>query len=100
MDHVAVPLEPGSLVGERFEVERLAGSGGMGVVYCARDLETGGAVALKVLHAADAEGDNRFVREAEVLCSLHRPDIVRHVAHGRTDSGKLYLAMEWLEGED
>src|SRR5262249_38267733 len=50
--------------------------------------------------APDAEGAGRFIREAEVLRSLRRRDIVWHVAHGRTDSGKFYLAMEWLEGED
>jgi serine/threonine protein kinase len=43
------PLPPGTLVAERFEIDRVAGRGGMGVVYRALDRETGAAVALKLL---------------------------------------------------
>ena len=42
----------------------------------------------------------RFAREAEVLSELHHPGIVRYVAHGRTEPGRPFLAMEWLDGED
>ncbi|MGZ3475510.1 MAG: protein kinase domain-containing protein, partial [Polyangiales bacterium] len=90
---------PGDVVGDRFEVERVAGQGGMGVVYRARDRFTGGDVALKLLQAAVSE-KARFAREARVLAMLPHPAIVRHVAHGETSDGSLYLAMEWLEGED
>ncbi|WP_437521150.1 protein kinase [Sorangium sp. So ce726] len=83
---------------ERFEIERFAGSGGMGEVYRARDRRSGEAVALKVLHSA-SEGDlRRFAREAEVLVTLRLPGVVRYVAHGTTGAGQPYLAMEWLDG--
>src|SRR5262249_46480779 len=76
----------------------LAQSGGMGAVFRARDRTTGEAVAGKLLHeAGDAQ---RFLREAALLTELRHPPIVRHVAHGRTAAGDLYLAMEWLDGED
>jgi eukaryotic-like serine/threonine-protein kinase len=39
----------------------------------------------------------RFAREAEGLSELHHPGIVRHVAHGETARGELFLVMEWLE---
>jgi ATP/maltotriose-dependent transcriptional regulator MalT len=89
---------PGEGAG-RFRIERLVGTGGMGAVYRALDTLSGEAVALKVLLDRGAEAE-RFAREAEVLAGLRHPAIVRYAAHGTTDSGEPYLAMEWLEGED
>ncbi|HVY49232.1 MAG TPA: protein kinase, partial [Minicystis sp.] len=86
----------GDVLVERFEVERRAGSGGMGVVFRARDRHTGERVALKLLHAGDAAAFARFAREAAILAELRHPRIVRHVAHGVASSGQPYLAMEWI----
>ena len=91
---------PGEVVAGRFELERLAQVGGMGAVYQARDRITQHRVAVKVLRAPGGVHDERFLREAALLAELRHPAIVRHVAHGRTPDGELYLAMEWLEGED
>ncbi len=93
-------MQAGDVVAERFEIERLAGSGGMGAVYRARDRLTGEAVALKTLRADAGDFGRRFVREARVMMDLRHPAIVRYIAHGSTSSGELYLAMEWLEGQD
>jgi eukaryotic-like serine/threonine-protein kinase len=91
----------GSIIAGRFVLEQLAGAGGMGRVYRARDLETGNNVALKLQqsHLA-AEHAARFEGEARALAELSHPSIVRYIAHGTTDDGKRYIAMEWLEGED
>ena len=92
---------PGDVVDDRFELLRIAGAGGMGVVFLALDRRSGEHVAVKVM--LDARGPNgaRFLREAEVLADLRRhPALVRYVAHGRSAAGEEYLAMEWLEGED
>ena len=86
----------GEVVAERFEVERLAGQGGMGTVYRALDRTTKGSVALKIVEGAHANA--RFAREAQVLAVLDHPSIVRYVAHGPLPQGRMYLAMEWLEG--
>ena len=93
-------MRPGDVIADRFEIEREAGVGGMGLVYRAIDRRSGGAVALKVMLAAGGPDDDRFAREAEVLAELAHPAIVRHVAHGRMQGGRRYLAMEWLDGED
>src|SRR5579859_877339 len=92
-------LMAGDVVADRFAVERLAGSGGMGVVYRALDRVLGAPVALKVL-SRPGRNDQRFAQEARVLAKLRHPAIVRYVAHGLMPQGQPYLAMEWLDGED
>jgi tetratricopeptide (TPR) repeat protein len=96
---IIAPMTPGSIVGGRFAIERLAASGGMGSVYRARDLQAGGPVALKVM-IGNAQAIERFQREADVLRGLSHPGIVRYVASGTTEAGGPWMAMEWLEGED
>ncbi len=90
----------GDLVASRFVLEEVAGSGGMGTVYRARDTQDDRTVALKLLHDdTDAAANERFARESRLLAELHHPEIVRWIAHGVDASGHRYLAMEWLEGE-
>jgi len=96
----AGPVRSGEVISERFEIIRPADEGGMGVVYYGIDRQTDEPVAVKVLHARGSESSARFAREAEVLERLNHPSIVRHVAHGQTPDGNLFLAMEWLEGVD
>ena len=92
---------PGTLIDERFALEALAGRGGMGQVYRARDQETGQRVALKLLQGVpSADALQRFHREATLLASLRHPGLVAHVAHGASEQGQPYLVMEWLEGEE
>jgi eukaryotic-like serine/threonine-protein kinase len=89
----------GDVVADRFVIERPAGSGGMGWVFRALDQLSGGRVALKVMDGGATDSE-RFKREARMLAELEHPAIVRYVAHGVTDDGQPFLAMEWLDGED
>jgi serine/threonine protein kinase len=86
----------------RFEIERTAGSGGMGTVYRAHDHASGQVVALKLLRSDGSSLNNaqRFAREVQFLSELRHPGIVSHLTHGQTAEGCLYLAMEWLEGQN
>ncbi|MBM7114990.1 serine/threonine-protein kinase PknK [Archangium primigenium] len=94
-------LAPDTLIQGRFTLGELAGRGGMGHVYRARDGVSGLPVALKVLHSPiSPEVVYRFNREAVLLESLHHPGIVAHVAHGTTERGQPFLCMEWVEGEE
>src|SRR5438067_2173340 len=87
-----------NVIAGRFEVQGVAGEGGMGTVYRAHDLRAGGAtVAVKVVRGDFA--NERFEREAMLLSQIEGDGIVRYVAHGRIDQDSMYLAMEWLEGE-
>jgi tetratricopeptide (TPR) repeat protein len=89
----------GKTVSGRFELERLAGSGGMGAVYRARDLTDGSTVAVKILTGRELREAERFDLEAAILAELTHPAIVRYIAHG-VEGGDHFIAMEWLEGED
>ncbi|HSN98626.1 MAG TPA: serine/threonine-protein kinase, partial [Candidatus Nanopelagicales bacterium] len=93
-------MEPGTVLGGRFAIERQAASGGMGTVFRASDLLDNTTVALKLLRGTEAVDIERFEREARILSELSHPGIVRYVSHGTTTTGERYLAMEWLEGED
>lgn len=95
-------LSPGTIIADRFEIERIAGSGGMGTVYQALDRYSGERVALKVLNQPSGRSieARRFVREGHILATLRHPGIVSYVDSGQLPSGSGYLVMEWLVGED
>jgi tetratricopeptide (TPR) repeat protein len=93
-------MHAGEIVGDRFVLERIAGAGGMGEVWRAKDRLTGAEVALKLLHVEASANRDRFAREAALLAELLHPAIVRYVAHGATTGGQPFIAMEWLEGHD
>src|ERR1700694_4509263 len=92
-------MAPGDVLAGRFEIDRLAGSGGMGKVYRAFDRVLGIPVALKVVNSEGTDHP-RFAREVKLLADVIHPAVVRYVAHGTTPEGQPFLAMEWLEGED
>ena len=74
-------LAPETVVDGRYRIEHRLGSGGMADVYCAKDLQLGRSVALKVLHrrfAEDSEFVERFRREASAAAGLQH----RHVVVG------------------
>lgn len=96
---VAIGTSP---VPDRYRVVGLLGAGGMGVVYRAKAVEDGSAVALKVISGKLCDGDRRkrFTREAETCQRLSHPNVVRVFGFGETTDGGLYIAMELLEGMD
>ena len=93
-------MEPGKVIATRFTIEQLARSGGMSEIYVARDQHTGQRVALKFLRTEDPSLVDRFEQEGVVLAKLEHPAIVKYVAHGRAQDARLFIAMEWLDGED
>ena len=84
-----------------FKILEEIGSGGMGVVYRARDLRLGRTVALKVLPAgalAESMIRERLRREAETASSLNHPHIVTvYEIHKAGDRD--YIAMEFVKGQ-
>jgi len=93
----------GSVLHGRYRVTRLVGSGSMGDVYDGVDLSTGGRVALKVLKPERAVREvfrHRFLREAKSAVLIDHPNVVDVLDYGETPEGLLFIAMEFLEGED
>jgi eukaryotic-like serine/threonine-protein kinase len=93
-------MKPGMRVAGRFEIEDFTITGGMATIHRARDLESNEVVAVKILSGRNVRDMERFSAEAVLLAELTHPGIVRYVAHGVLPDGDLYLAMQWLEGED
>ena len=98
----AVTLEAGTLLGGRYRVVRLIGSGGMGAVYEGVQEGLGRRVALKVLHARLAHTPDlveRFRREAQAAAALAHPHIVQ-VSDSQMNEGEPpFIVMEFLEGQ-
>ncbi|WP_437562836.1 serine/threonine-protein kinase [Sorangium sp. So ce542] len=86
---------------DRFMIEARSRSGGMGDIFKGTDQTTGAPVAIKVLRAAASPQERaRFAREIAILADLRHPNIVQYIAHGTWLDGRLFFAMEWLDGED
>ena len=91
----------GKVIAERYAVIRLIGKGGMGNVYEVSHKRLGRRFAMKTLSVADdAEAQQRFRREADVINKLRHPNIVDVVDWDMLDDGSPYMIMELLEGED
>jgi serine/threonine-protein kinase len=89
-----------SALGDRYEVERQVGQGGMATVYLARDLKHERQVAVKVLRQelSASLGADRFLREIRVAANLQHPNILGLYDSGETE-GLLYYVMPFVEGE-
>jgi serine/threonine-protein kinase len=87
-------------LGDRYEVERLVGEGGMATVFLAEDRRHGRRVAIKTLRAelAASIGADRFLREIRVAASLQHPNVLALYDSGEAD-GILYYVMPFVEGE-
>ncbi len=96
------PVDPSVLPGTRYRIQRKIGQGSMGAVYEAEHLDLGRHVALKILapeHATSADYAVRFRREARALSRLSHPNLVVLHDFGQASDGRIYCAMEMLEGQ-
>ena len=84
--------------GERYEVRRPLGEGGMGVVFEAEDRLFGRRVALKKVRHDNRSLHRRFVAEAVVTANLEHPGIAPVYERGLDDVGAPFYAMRLVEG--
>ena len=89
--------------GERYELIRRIGAGGMGEVWLAHDEQLAGRpVAIKIMHKHMLPNEDdvaRFEREARIAASMDHPNIVTVYTTG-TYQGAPYMVMEYLRGQD
>ena len=93
---------PGAMIAGRYRVVALLGRGGMGEVYRADDTKLGEAVALKFLPERlenDAVLRDRFLGEARLARAVAHPNVCRVYDVGEV-GGRLFLSMEYVDGED
>ena len=86
----------------KYEIIAKIGHGAMGEVYKARDTVLDRFVAVKTMSAAvlgDPDLHQRFLREAQSAARLNHPNVVTLLEFGE-DAGRVFMAMELLEGED
>jgi eukaryotic-like serine/threonine-protein kinase len=94
-------LDADVLLGDRYRLVRMIGSGGMGTVWEAEDETLGRPVAVKVLSESFAAGERavrRFEREAQAAARLSGPYIAAVYDFGRSE-GRPYIVMELVRGE-
>jgi serine/threonine-protein kinase len=98
-------LSSGHILNNRYRVIRLLGAGGMGAVYYSRDPVLNRYVAIKQLQLDPITGQltaervqTQFQREAQILASLHHPNLPR-VTDYFTEDNQHYLVMDHIEGQ-
>jgi eukaryotic-like serine/threonine-protein kinase len=92
----------GTVVAERYRLESVLGTGGMGTVYQALQEPLRRRVALKLLHPQfldEPEVIARFRREAKAASRVQHPSIAQIFDFGFAADQSPYLAMEFVEGE-
>ncbi|WP_437962786.1 protein kinase (plasmid) [Sorangium sp. So ce119] len=98
-----VPVQPGDILAGKYRVERLLGTGSMGVVVAAVHVELGQRVAVKFMrsvHDVAAGARPRFLREARAAVRLRSQHVARVFDVGTLEGGAPYIVMEFLEGRD
>ncbi|HVV50674.1 MAG TPA: serine/threonine-protein kinase [Polyangia bacterium] len=99
-EEASEPLPAGTVLGGRYEVRKLIGRGGMGLVVEAWDATLGVAVAIKIVrseYAGEREWSERLAREVKLARKIQHPNVCRVFDFGQAD-GRAFLSMELAEG--
>jgi serine/threonine protein kinase len=102
-EYVSPATLPGAVIDEKYRVERVIGRGGVGLVVAATHLGMGQLVAIKMIRddiPMQRELLDRFHREARAAAMIRSEHVARVLDVGRLPTGRPYIVMEFLEGED
>jgi serine/threonine-protein kinase len=93
----------GKVLGGRYRIDTLLGSGAVGRVYAAEHVLMHKPLAVKVLHAEHAKSRDivaRFEREATAAANIDHANVVAAMDFGKLDDGTVYLALELVQGNN
>ncbi|MBX3192158.1 MAG: protein kinase [Labilithrix sp.] len=93
-------LSAGQIVADKYRIDGIMGTGGMGVVAAATHVELDQRVAIKFLRDVSPEGLARFQREARLLVRLKSAHVARVFDVGSLEDETPFIVMEHLEGSD
>lgn len=94
-------MNPGDLIDD-YRIDALVGQGGMGQVFRATHLAEQQPVAIKTMFQEDAQDtrlQQRMLLEARSLTAVHHPNVVEVSSVGQLADQRVYLVLEWLDGE-
>jgi eukaryotic-like serine/threonine-protein kinase len=98
-----LPVQVGGVLAGKYRIERVLGSGAMGVVAAVTHTELGELRAIKFMRDSlvhDAAAVERFLREARATARLQSRHVAKVHDVGRLESGAPYIVMECFEGTD
>lgn len=101
--HSEYPVLIGTVIAQKYVVERQLGAGGMGVVFLAQHIDLARPVAVKLIRRELMETESiaeRFLREARAAARIQSEHVGRVLDVGRLDTGEPFIVMEYLEGRD
>ncbi|MBN4073920.1 serine/threonine protein kinase, partial [bacterium AH-315-E10] len=86
--------------GKKYDITKLIGRGGMGLVLDAKDLNIRRHVAMKIITKSDADSNNikRFVEEAQISAQLEHPNIIPVHELGVDENGDAFYTMKYIHG--
>jgi len=99
----SIPFRDGEIIAGKYEVDRVLGQGGMGVVVSAHHIALQQKVAIKLLLPATMRipgAAQRFLREARSAVAIQSEHVARVLDVGTLESGPPYMVMEYLTGSD
>lgn len=92
-------LPSGTLLHDRYRIERALGSGGFGHVYLSVDIQTNVQYAIKEYLLSGASGQAQLQHEARVLSQLHHPNLPAF-QEAFNERGRYFVALGYIEGND
>lgn len=98
-----LPVKIGELLAGKYRIERILGYGGMGIVVAAMHEQLQELVAIKLLLSnvgSRPDFVQRFVREARAAVKIKSSHIARVLDVDSLPDGRLYMVMEYLDGQD
>jgi eukaryotic-like serine/threonine-protein kinase len=102
-NQIHLGVQPGDVLAGKYQVERVLGAGGMGIVVAAHHIQLDTKVAIKFLLPAmlsNQEAIGRFSREARAAVRITSEHVARVIDVGTLETGAPYMVMEYLEGGD